>query len=218
MLSERSRQDVWEVFAEYEYIVSIVVFVVITTSCVLIMPFVSIYTSGISDANYYDINIAILMTVISFFELIHIPSGHLLNMAGEFKVSKNIQVISLCVLVIFMSILGFLFGIYGVLYAVLIVAILLAFLEIGYIHISFFKHKLSSYFRLTMPFSVSTILLSWIEFNLFEHIVGIKLFVSYGLLITIMNIFFAIIIGFVFNMKMSRRVLSRCYSLLKNMI
>ena len=37
--------------------------------------------------NYYDAVIAVLMVSIAVIEMIHIPSGHLLNMAGKFKIS-----------------------------------------------------------------------------------------------------------------------------------
>lgn len=213
MLSERSRKEVWEVFSEYEFIVSGVVFAAITTACVLIMPFVSLYTNGITDANYYDTTIALLMTFIAFFELIHIPSGHLLNMAGEFRVSKNIQVISMCVLVVLMSVLGMMKGIYGLLYAVLIVAILLAVMEIGYIHVVFFGNKVLDYLRITMPFTLSTALFSWLECKLVGNIDGIMMFILYGLLITVLNTLIGVIIGFVLNNKMWKKVLNRCMSL-----
>lgn len=216
MLSERSRKDVWRVFSEYEYIITNAVFVVITTAFVLIMPFISMYTSGITDANYYDIKIAILMTFIAFFELIHIPSGHLLNMAGEFRVSKIIQVISLCVLSILMVCLGLLFGIYGLLLSVLIVGFLLAVLEIGYIHLFFFEHKLFSYLKFTLPFSIMTIVASWVEYKIFNNIEGVLQFVLYSCMITILNCVVSIVIGVIFNREMTKRVFQRFYSIINS--
>ena len=131
MLTERKREDVWSTFAQYEYTAFSAVFVLLSTCCVLILPFVNLYMDGVTDANYYDKVIALLMVVISSIEMIHIPSGHLINMAGEFKISRNFQIISCIVLVLTMSVGGMLWGVYGMLFAILICAILLAILDAG---------------------------------------------------------------------------------------
>ena len=91
LLTEREREDVWPVFSQYEYIAFLAVFVMLSTCCALILPFIRLYTAGIEDANYYDITIAVLMVVTSAIEMMHIPSGHLLNMAVEDLRQKGIS-------------------------------------------------------------------------------------------------------------------------------
>ena len=140
MLTEKKKEDVWATFKEYEYIGLFFTFIAMTTACGLILPFINIYTQGVSDVEYYDKYIASLMTGISTIEMLHIPSGHLINMSGNFKVSKNIQMIACILLIISMSVLGMLFGVYGMLISLLLVALLLAVLEIGFIHRKFFNN------------------------------------------------------------------------------
>ena len=103
-------------FRQYEYIAVCAIFIFLTTTCTLIFPFINIYTTEIDDITYTDPVIAILMVIITSVEMLHIPSGHLINMSGEFKISKNIQIIACTVLIIAMAIGGNLWGIYGMFY------------------------------------------------------------------------------------------------------
>ncbi len=216
MLSETDRERIWNVFAEYEYIVLGFTFVICSTTYVLIMPFVSMYTSGMSDVNYYDKTIALLMSLISVFEIIHIPSGHLINMSGEFRTSKYIQIISLTVLVPCMLILGRLWGVYGLLYAVLIVSILLTILEIGFIHMYFFKNKVIEFAKMLLPLLLTGIGICYHEKKVFTNIESIKIFILYGMLITLINTIAAVIIGMVFNKKLIFKVYQRVLRLIRH--
>lgn len=215
MLSETDRKRIWNVFAEYEYIVIIFTFIICSVTYVLIMPFISMYTNGISDVNYYNKTIALLMTFISVLEIIHIPSGHLINMAGEFKISKNIQIVSLTVLVNCMLVLGRLWGVYGLLYAVLIVALLLAVLEVGFIHMKFFENKVVEFVKMLLPFLLVGIAICYYEKKVFINIEGIKAFILYGILITLINTIMAVIIGIVFNRKNIFKICQRVQRLIK---
>jgi len=111
LLTERKKEDIWELFKQYEMLAIIFTFVAMTTVSGVIMPFIKLYTRGVNDANYYDIIIATLMVLIGTMEMIHIPSGHLINMSGNFKVSKNFQIIACIVLITSMALLGAFFSV-----------------------------------------------------------------------------------------------------------
>ena len=116
LLTERDREDVWPVFSAYEYVAFLAIFVMLTTCCTLILPFIGLYTYGFTDSiNYYDLGIALLMVITAAVDMLHIPSGHLLNMAGCFRISRNFQIISCVVLVISMAVGGIFWGVYGML-------------------------------------------------------------------------------------------------------
>lgn len=201
MLTEKDRDEVWPVFAQYEYTAFVAVFVMMSTCCALIMPFIKLYMNGISDANYYDTTIAIFMVVIAAMEMIHIPSGHLINMAGEFKISKNFQMISCILLVVGMAIGGTRWGVYGMLGAVLMVAMLLAILEMGYVHIWFFRGKLPEMVRLLLPSVVGGVIVCVFERQLDIKIESYLTFVIYGALFVCANGVVAVILGIIFNRR-----------------
>ena len=152
MLTERKREEVWGAFKEYEFVAVFFTYIALTTAYALILPFVAIYTRGVSDINYYDTTIALLMVIIGSVEMLHIPSGHIINMSGNFRVSKNFQILACAVLIVSMSVLGTVFGVYGMLGSLLLVAILLAVLEIGWVHTKFFEGKTAEYILMGLPF------------------------------------------------------------------
>lgn len=201
LLTEKKRDEVWPVFAQYEYAAFVAIFVLMSTCCTLIMPFIKLYMDGISDANYFDMAIAVLMVLIAVVEMMHIPSGHLINMAGEFKISKNFQMISCVVLVIGMSVGGAMWGVYGMLGAILLVAVLLAILEMSYVHIWFFRGKLGELIRLVLPLAVAGVVLCVLELRLNIRIEGYLSFIVYGMLFVCMNGAVAVILGLVFNRR-----------------
>lgn len=199
MMTERKKEDIWPVFAQYEYAAFMAVFMLLTTCSVLILPFIGLYTDGITDANYYDVKIALLMTATATLQLLHIPSGHLLNMAGEFRVSRNIQIIACTTLVIGMAVGGSIWGIYGMLSAILLVTALLCALEMGYIHTRFFRKKLLSLARLVIPLMVAGVGISVLEMQITVKVSSYLKFGIYGLLFMAVNTAAALVIGFVFN-------------------
>ena len=201
MITERKKEDVWSVFAQYEFAAFAAVFVMMTTSCALILPFVSLYTDGVTDASYYDIGIALLMVGISALEMLHIPSGHLINMAGKFRVSRNFQLIACIILVIGMIVGGAVWGIYGMLASILLVAALLCVLEMGYIHTRFFEKKLGAMLRLTLPLTVAGILACFAELQIPIEINGYLDLVLYGCIFVAINGTIAVVFGLLFNRK-----------------
>lgn len=209
MLTESKREEVWTIFAQYEFIAFFTIFIAMNTAYVLILPFVSLYTSGVADTNYYDYKIALLMVLISVIEMIHIPSGHLINMAGEFKVSKNFQVISCVVLIITMVIGGEKWGVYGLLLSVLIVALLLAILEMGYVHMKFFSGKLYEMMRMLLPLLIAGMIACYAERLLFDEVKGVFMFIAAGCILTVVNTVIAVLLSLIFCRKEFMAILDR---------
>lgn len=215
MLTERKREEVWPTFALYEYIAFFAVYLLMSTACVLILPFVGLYTYGVTDANYYDPLIAVLMVLISSMEMLHIPSGHLINMAGEFRISKNFQIISCVVLVLGMLIGGSVWGVHGMLAALLIVAILLCILEMGYVHLFFFKGKILALLRLGVPLGIVGAIVCWLEMQLPLTIQSYMMFIVYGVLFVTVNGIIGLIVGCLFNRRELKAVIVRVMNILK---
>lgn len=201
LMTEKKKEEIWPVFAQYEYAAFMAVFVLLTTCSVLILPFIGLYAADINDANYYDVKIALLMTVIAALELMHIPSGHIINMAGEFKVSRNIQIIACAVLVISMAVGGSLWGVYGMLASVLLVAALLCVMEMGYIHTRFFRKKLGKLTVLALPLIISGAGISFLEMQMSVKMNSYLQLGLFGLLFITINTAAAVVIGLIFNRR-----------------
>jgi len=215
MMTEKKKEEIWPVFAQYEYAAFLAVFVLLTTCSVLILPFIGLYTDGISDANYYDVKIALLMVGIATLELLHIPSGHIINMAGKFRVSRNIQLIACSVLVVSMIVGGSIWGVYGMLLSVLLVAALLCVMEMGYIHTQFFEKKLGSLALLLLPLMAIGAAVSFLEMQLPIVMNGYAKFALYGAALVCVNAVVALTVGFIFNRRELLGLLKKATALLK---
>ncbi|MCI9388536.1 MAG: hypothetical protein HFH54_02490 [Lachnospiraceae bacterium] len=194
LLTERKKEDIWELFKQYEMLAIIFTFVAMTTVSGVIMPFIKLYTRGVNDANYYDIIIATLMVLIGTMEMIHIPSGHLINMSGNFKVSKNFQIIACIVLITSMALLGAFFSVYGMLWALLIVAVLLAVFETGFIHTKFFNNKMFGFMKLSISFLIVGVIIAVIEMRISMCIEGWGALFGCGVLFLTVNTVIALVI------------------------
>lgn len=215
MLTERKREDVWPTFAQYEYIAFLAVYVMLTTCCALILPFISLYTDGITDANYYDVTIAVLMVVIAMTEMVHVPSGHLISMSGNFRVGRNFQLIACGVLLATMIGGGTLWGVYGMLAGLLCTTALLALLEMGWVHVVFFKGKVGALLRLCLPLAAVGVVTAYVEMNIPLSIKGYIPFFLYGVVFVAVNGAMALLTAFVFNRPQLTGILARAKGLLK---
>ncbi len=215
MLTQEKKERVWQVFAQYEYVAFLLVAVTVSTAYVLILPFVSLYTQDVADANYYDSTIALLMVLISAVEMIHIPCGNLINMAGHFKVARNFQVIACAVLIAAMALGGTFLGVYGILLAVLLVAVLLAVLEMGYAHLKFFPGKLWRLFWMLLPLAGSAVLSACLGTLIFPSVEGIGMFILAGCALVAISGTLAAVTSLIFSRSIFMGLLRRGKSLIK---
>lgn len=214
LLAQRKREDLWPVFAQYEYAAFCLIFVLLTTTCALILPFVRLYTDGITDASYLDPAIAVFMVMIATAETIHMPSSHLLNMAGEFKICRNIQIFTCIVLLVSMSVGGICFGLYGMLGSLLIVTVLLDVLEMGYVHTRFFRKKLLPLMGLLLPLLLCGAVACYLELQLQPPVTGYLAFVGFGFLFVAINGILAAIVSLIFNRRIFFALIRRVTTML----
>lgn len=158
LLSSSKLDKVYEKFKTYEFIVILSASILLSSVLIVILPFISLYTHSVTDINYVNDSIAILLAIILFLEVIHIPAGNMINLSGNFKVARNIQIIVCILLVLSLSILGFLYDIYGILIGTVITNVVLASLEIKYTHIDIFKGNLNDFLK-KLVLNVCTMLL-----------------------------------------------------------
>ncbi len=99
----------------YESLYGAISFAAFSVAYYLLLPFMKIYTSGITDTNYIDPILPILFIAISILSAMRAPMLLTINIAGHFKQTTP-QTIIEAVINLLVSLLGvYLFGIYGVL-------------------------------------------------------------------------------------------------------
>ena len=95
----------------------------------------------------------------------------------------------------------------------LITAISLSFMEIGYIHGKYFEKKIVSFLRLSIPYFVIAILVIVAEIKVLPIMDGYIKLCIWGALIFIINCLIAGIISFTINYKCSLKISQRILGL-----
>lgn len=137
-----------KIFSGYQFAAFFLITYFLSVTSSLAIPFVSLLTKGNQDIEYQNILILLLLSVTFFVENIHIPSGQMIIMSGEYKVCRQIQTIALFIIFI-LGLAGNQFiGIYGILLAVFVSAVYLCVREVKYNYKYILKESYVSFFKL----------------------------------------------------------------------
>lgn len=115
MLISESGETVAKSYDLYEYLYSMVLHVAYVCAGVLLLPFISIYTQGITDTNYYRISVAVLFLISGYARDVRIPSLTMILAAGHYKQTKGRAALEAAINLTVSFFCVFRFGIEGVL-------------------------------------------------------------------------------------------------------
>lgn len=92
-IAARSKKEFVKMINIFEAIYYVALFTILTTSLLLTMPFVRLYTSGIADEGYYAPLTALLFFAMQLCNLIRVPASIAINSFGWFKETQKGAVI-----------------------------------------------------------------------------------------------------------------------------
>lgn len=104
-------------YAIFETSFTIILFVILTLVLILTLPFVALYTQGVTDVAYLDFWLPILFSIIFFMDQVRTPALLTINATGAFKETQVGAIVEACINLVLSAILFFVFnlGIYGLL-------------------------------------------------------------------------------------------------------
>ena len=88
MIAKKEDRLLHENFDAFETMTASVSTVLFGTTLIMIVPFISLYSKGITDTNYIQPFFAVLITIAGFFNCIRIPYQNIVEAAGHFKQTK----------------------------------------------------------------------------------------------------------------------------------
>ncbi len=88
MYAKKEYELLNKTFNEYETLISCITTVLFSTTIVLLTPFVRIYTSGITDADYYQPLFGIVLAIASVLYCLRAPYHNMVIAAGHFKETR----------------------------------------------------------------------------------------------------------------------------------
>ena len=109
-----------QVHDNYNHIYIMLTFTLFSIAYVLLMPFIEIYTSGVSDANYLDPKLPILFVIIELLSVCRVVDNQLIKNAMHAKQTINRTIAEAIINLSASLILVQCWGIYGVLFGTVI--------------------------------------------------------------------------------------------------
>ena len=210
------KQNLRKILHEYEYVVVLVSMALLSTTMALIIPFIKIYTAGISDVDYIVPLIPVLLVLTFYSQLIHIPSGQCIELSGNFRVARKIQTVALIVLAV-CSALGVVFlGLIGLLLAKIFTNLILAIAEITFTHTKIVPNSINDFLKVMIPNFLLSATMTFAEYKMLLSMkINIIEFFIAGIVVVIINVTILFIFNFVFYRNDFWRILNRFLSLLK---
>lgn len=175
-------------FNRYEFVTYNCSGIVLSSCTCLIVPFVMIYTKGVTDANYYQPLFAILICLAQYIICIREPYIQLTYCAGLFKETQNIAFIEAGINIGISIILVFRYGIIGVAIGTVISVIYRFSATVVFLRCNVINRKIWVTLRkLLIYFFVATIdvILGW---SIVPKNIDVVQWLGYGVLVFIISL------------------------------
>lgn len=113
--SQKSHAEFREYFRKYENYYLASTFALFSITSILITPFMKIYTSAATDANYMMIGLPYLFLIMKLLYMLRGLGKQVIEAVGDFKKTQHVAIIETITNMVLSLVLVFFWGIYGVL-------------------------------------------------------------------------------------------------------
>jgi Na+-driven multidrug efflux pump len=114
LFAKDDREELVKTFSYMEWIIHTVSILLFSCTAILIVPFVSVYTVGISDTNYIIPAFALLITLANAFHSFRLPYSITILGSGHYKQTQNSYIVAALINIILSIILVIRLGLIGV--------------------------------------------------------------------------------------------------------
>lgn len=200
-------------FLAYETFLYVVSNIIFSVTMFMIVPFILIYTSGISDANYNNSIFALLIVISEYIYTVRGSYNNLVSCKGHFKQTKKYAFIEAGINIILSLIFVNKLGIVGVAIGTLIAMLFRLISFIWYIEKNIMQGVLISFMKNIIISIVSFLMVGILnEVINFGQITTFGMWVIKAAILTIM----ACIIQIILHLILNKKAFVDIYSLFKN--
>ncbi|MFQ6791639.1 MAG: lipopolysaccharide biosynthesis protein [Thomasclavelia sp.] len=114
LLAKKDYKELNKVFAWYEWLIHTSVVLIWGTTAILIVPFISVYTRGVTDANYIVPLFAVLITVANAAHCLRLPYNTIILAAGHYKETQINYIVAAVLNIVISVLMVNLLGLIGV--------------------------------------------------------------------------------------------------------
>lgn len=214
IIVRKEEENLKKVYRDFEYTYYFIIAIVYAVSFIMIMSFVEVYTSDITDANYIQPLVGFLFVLNGLLYNLKTPQGTLVISAGHYKETRWRNVIQALIIIVIGAILTPFFGIVGVLIASCLSNLyrdidLLIYVP-QYITKTKIKSTIKNWIMLLLIIIITVLPISFIDINA----TGLVEWILKAGGITSVVAVIASLIAFIFNREQFKFVLNR----FKNMV
>ncbi|MEA4888162.1 MAG: hypothetical protein VB070_01655 [Clostridiaceae bacterium] len=185
LINNDEKDHAYKTFLEYQLIVIGLSGFLLSVTLSLIIPFVKLYTSGVTDIDYVNYFIPVALIMNAFSQYGHIPSGQIIQMSGHFRLIRNIQ-LTKCIIMIPTFAIGAIFGgIYGILLAYIACEVYVFFREIYFCYSKYFKRPIKNFIFQYIPNFLLMSALSVAGINIIPQMQNYLHFVLWGIILVL---------------------------------
>ena len=214
MLAKNEMDTLKETFSYYDTLVSFVSVVFFSITAVLIIPFVRLYTDGVTDANYIAPSLATLLIISGLLFCLRLPYHSVIMAAGHFRETR-IGAYGEAIINTFMSItLVVKFGLVGVAIGTVAAVSFRFIYYVFYLSKHIFLNTCMSFFKRTAVNSVSFVVIVYIGNIIvnFTKITGYFSWILAGGATGIIAVLLFLTINYIFYMQDMKQIACRIFS------
>lgn len=153
-----NKEDLYHFFESAEWLIHNLVILFFGCTGTLIVPFIMLYTKGVTDANYNQFNFAVLIVLAHSMYCIRLPYHMMIKASGQFKETQSNYFIAAIINVLISIITVKLMGLIGVAIGTFIAMLYQTVWMAVYNYKNIFKKSIKIFLKLTLIDSLIVIL------------------------------------------------------------
>lgn len=183
--AEKNIDKLNNAFLKFERINFAISLVAFNTCLLLINPFVSLYTDGVKDANYYQPMFAFIIVVANLVYCIREPYRYIILAAGKFKETNNGAIIEAVLNILISVVLVYNFGLVGIAVGTLVAIFYRLVYFIVFLRRNIINYSVRDHISMYLVFLLVLIANSYLYFSIDFAISSPILFVGYGVIVVL---------------------------------
>lgn len=197
MIAKGEKEQLLKTFSAVEWITHAGVTFIFTVSAFTIVPFVSVYTRGINDANYIAPMFGTLLVIAYAAQCLRVPYFRVIKAAGHFKQTQNGAYISAGLNIVITVGLVFKFGLIGAAVGTLVAMVYHTSYFVWYLSKNILDRPIRYYLQYVtidcLVAVVSYLLTKSICFDVYTYFAWAKLAITIALIVLIVSVVFNVL-------------------------
>lgn len=211
MIAKGEQEKLLKIFNAVEWIVHTGVTFVFTIAVITIVPFISVYTRGITDANYIAPLFGMLLVVAYGTECLRVPYFRVIKAAGHFKETQNGAFISAGLNIVITVTLVFKLGLVGVALGTLVAMLYHTCYFVWYLKKNILNRSVKYFVKYVITDIVVAVVSYWLTKNLTMSVESYLAWVMLAMEVTII----VLLVTAIVNVLIYREQVKNVFALLK---